>query len=192
MTTNRVSSSRFRSNKARSVKPASTLKLLLLVGFTFTLAGCGFHLRSFDIQSNAESFALDGNLNIAITPTLRRTLKQAGVSELSANEAVIVIALLNQRRDRRSVSTGGQVRSVEYETSYAVQYSIYDSNKVELLAPTWIERQRIYRIDRGNIVGSSEEQALLERELMQDIAGQIVRSVDAVSRQLQPGTEPAS
>ena len=62
-----------------------------------------------------------------------------------------------------------------------MQYAI-SRNGVELVAPTWIERERVYRIDRGNIVGSSEEQSILEREMLRDVAGQIIRAMSAVSR----------
>jgi outer membrane lipopolysaccharide assembly protein LptE/RlpB len=53
-----------------------------------------------------------------------------------------------------------------------------------LAPPTWVERERVFRIDRDNIVGSSEEQALLERELTQDLVSQLIRAMDAVSRNL--------
>ena len=63
-----------------------------------------------------------------------------------------------------------------------MQYQILNGSGTVLALPLWIERQRVYRIDRGNIVGSSEEQALVQQELMQDVAGQIIRAMDLVSR----------
>jgi len=154
---------------------------LLLSG---TLAGCGFHLRSYSFEATVESFAITGKTRIGVVEPLRRALKQAGVEERAENEAVLIVDLLDQRNERRSISTGGSTRAAEYEVSYAVHYRILDSAANELAAPTWIERQRVYRIDATNIVGSSEEQALLERELLQDVVGQIIRAMDAVSRNL--------
>lgn len=131
-----------------------------------------------------ESFALTGKTRIGVAQPLRRGLKQAGVEERPDNEASIIVDLLDQRNERRSISTGGSTRAAEYEVSYAVHYRILDAAANELAAPTWIERQRVYRIDADNIVGSSEEQALLESELIQDVVGQIIRAMDAVSRNL--------
>jgi len=164
--------------------------MVLLSLAAAALAGCGFQLRSYGFGGAVDSYALVGKTNIAVVPSLRRQMRQAGVAEVTAGEAAIVLELLEQRRDRRSVSTAGGARAAEYETSLAVQYRVLDGNGVELAEPTWIERQRVYRIDRGNIVGSSEEQALLERELLDEVAGQMLRVMDTVSRRLQG--EPAN
>ncbi len=153
--------------------------LLLLVG---TTAGCGFQLRSYSFSANVDSYAITGKTRLPIAQELRRGLTQAGVAEASADDAAILVELLDQRRERRSVSVAGSARAAEYETSLAIRYRILDADSAELAPAVWIERQRVYRIDRDNIVGSSEEQAILERELMQDIVGQIVRAMEAVSR----------
>ena len=73
-----------------------------------------------------------------------------------------------------------------------MRYRILTQEGEELLPATWLERERVYRIDRENIVGSSEEQALLERELLQDIAGQIIRTVDIASRKLKSSSSSAT
>jgi len=156
-------------------------KLVLTVLFSI-LCGCGFQLRTYDITTNLESFAVTGDTRIAVADPLSRTLRQVGLTQDNENPAVTV-ELLDQRRERRSISTAGQARAAEYETTYSVQYRLLGGSGEELLPPTWIERDRVYRIDRDNIVGSSEEQAILERELMQDVVAQILRSINAVSQQ---------
>ena len=156
--------------------------LFLFLGVGFMLTGCGFQLRSYAISANVESYSITGRTTrIAVTQPLRRALQQAGVRENNDSPG-IVVELIDQRNERRSVSTAGQARAAEYETTYSVQYRLLGADEEELLPPTWVERERVYRIDRDNIVGSSEEQALLERELMQDVVGQIIRSIDAVTR----------
>ncbi len=157
-----------------------------LLAATLLVAGCGFQLRSYDFESNVDGFALTGQTGGAVAAQLRQGLIQAGVTEKPAAEASMVVELMDERRNRRSVSTAGQARAAEYELDIGVRYRILNTGEEELLAPTWIERSRIFRIDRDNIVGSSGEQAILERELMQDVVGQIIRSMDAVSRPAQP------
>ena len=153
-----------------------------LIWLSALLVGCGFHLRTYNFSSGLDSYAISGKSRLSIAAPLRQGLQQAGLQEASAADASLVVELLDQRRERRSVSTAGRARAAEYETSYAVQYRILDNAGNELAPATWIERLRIYRIDRDNIVGSSEEQALLEREILQDVVGQIIRAMDAVSR----------
>jgi LPS-assembly lipoprotein len=150
-------------------------------------ASCGFHLRSYDLQANVTSYALTGDTRARVATPLRRGLSQAGVAEATEREAAIVIELLDQRSDRRSVSVAGRARAAEYEMSYGVRFRVL-SEGTELAPAQWIERERVYRIDRDNIVGSSEEQAILEREMMQDLVSQIIRVVDAVSRNMPAET----
>ena len=148
------------------------------------VSACGFHLRSYNFESSLASYAIVGQSRMNIAEPLRRGLKQAGIAESRPTDAVLLVDLLEQRRERRSISTAGNTRAAEYEISYAVQYRLLGAQNVELTAPTWIARERVYRIDRSNIVGSSKEQALVERELLQDVAGQIIRAMNAVSRNL--------
>ena len=165
-------------------------RLGLILG-VLTLSACGFQLRSYSFSSELDSFALSGRTGISVAAPLRANLRQSGLSEDNANPD-IVIDLMDQRRQRRSVSTAGQTRAAEYETTYGVRYRILTQEGEELLPATWLERERVYRIDRENIVGSSEEQALLERELLQDIAGQIIRTVDIASRKLKSSSSSAT
>ena len=155
-----------------------------LVWLCLLVSACGFHLRSYNFEGAVASYAIIGQSRSSIAEPLRLGLKQAGINESARNEAVLLVDLLEQRRDRRSISTAGNTRAAEYEISFAVQYRLLGADNVELTAPTWITREQVYRIDRTNIVGSSEEQAIVERELLQDVAGQIIRAMDAVSRNL--------
>jgi len=145
------------------------------------MAACGFQLRSYNLGASVESYALAGNTDLAIAPALRRSLDQAGLDRVLEG-ANLLVELLDQRRDRRSVSTTGQTRVAEYETSYGVRYRLLDASGQELLPPTWVQRSRVYRVNRENIVGSAEEQALLEREMLQDVVGQIMRSISIVTQ----------
>ena len=148
------------------------------------LAGCGFHLRSYNMESSVESYAVIGKTRSSVVAPLHRALQAAGVKQTGQADATVVVDLLDQRSERRTASSAGRARATEYETIYAIHYRILDSSGRELAAPAWIERERIYRVDRTSIVGTSEEQELLERELIQDVAGQIMRAMDAVSRSL--------
>ncbi len=146
------------------------------------LVGCGFQLRRYELDANIESFSISGMERAQVAGPLRQALRQIGANETGDSDADVVVVLLDQRSERRSVSIAGQARAAEYEVEYAVQYQLLDKTGVELIAPTWIQRQRIFRIDRNNIVGSSEEQSLLQREMLQDVVGQMIRTMDLVSR----------
>jgi LPS-assembly lipoprotein len=161
--------------------PLPAIGLLGLV-LAVAASGCGFHLRTWDLQGAVESAWVEASPRHDLAEPMRRALGQAGVEAArSRREAALVIDLMDQRQERRSASVSGQARAAEYEITYAVQYRVTDADGTELVPAQWIERQRVYRVDRANIVGSSEEQALLLREMREDILQQILRTLSAVA-----------
>jgi len=147
-----------------------------------TVGGCGFHLRTLNLGTSLQSFYVQAPSGDEFAAPLRNALLQAGVKEAaSAAAAQAVIDLLDGQRERRSVSVTGQARVAEYEMNLGVQYRVLDGAGNELIAPRWVRSARVYRVDRDNIVGSNEEQALLEREMRNDLIAQIVRALDAVT-----------
>ena len=150
----------------------------LLAASCLVLAGCGFHLRSYDLNTTVAAVHVTASGNNLASDPLRRGLSQAGVTlaEL-ADEAELVVQLLDDRRDRRSVAVTDQARAAEYETSIGVRYAVEKPDGEVLIEPRWV--------DRVNIVGSSEEQVLLEREMVNDLVQQIIRALDAATRELE-------
>jgi LPS-assembly lipoprotein len=160
---------------------ASRSRVLVAALVLTVLPGCGFQLRTWELGTTAESVFVTSNPRNPLEGPLQRALRQAGVALASSPaEAELVVALLDDRRERRSATVSDQARVAEYEVNLGVRYRVTDGDGNELVAPRWVERERVYRVDRDNIVGSSEEQALLEREMQQDLVQQIIRSLDAV------------
>ncbi|MGI9324352.1 MAG: LPS assembly lipoprotein LptE [Pseudomonadales bacterium] len=164
----------------------------LLGALLALVVGCGFQLRGWHIDDSVSAVFIAGadsttDARTELGSDLRTAFGQAGVTVAKTRgEADLVVTLLDQRRQRRSVSVTGQARAAEYELSRGVFFSvdqIHDETAEILIEPRWIEVERIYRVDRNNIVGSNEEQALVERDLKNDIIQQIVRSINLVLTQ---------
>ncbi|MEZ5559444.1 MAG: LPS assembly lipoprotein LptE [Pseudomonadales bacterium] len=152
---------------------------LLLVG---VLGGCGFHLRTWDLEAEFESAYVKAPSRNTFAEPLRRALRQAGVAEAAdPGSAAVVVELLDERRERRSVSVSDKARTAEYEMSMALLFRVLNGAGTELVAPQWVERERVYRVDRDNLVGSSEEQSLLQREMQSDLVQQVVRTLNGVA-----------
>lgn len=166
------------SPKPNGVRPPG--RELALVLLTALMAGCGFHLRTWDVGTSIESAYVVSNARNPLEGPFTRALRQANVNlAQSPEQAEVVVELLDSRRDRRSISVSDQARAAEYETTLGVQYRITDGAGNELVPAQWLERERVFRVDRDNIVGSSEEQALLEREMQSDLVQQMLRALNA-------------
>jgi LPS-assembly lipoprotein len=155
---------------------------LLFVVFVAMLAGCGFHLRGTDLRSSVARAYVDAVPRHTYGEPLKLALERAGAEVIDAPAAgSLVVELLDERRDRRSISVSDSAVAAEYEVIIGVRYGVRDGTGARLIEPQWLERSRVYRADRDNILGSSEERALLEREMQQELVQQIIRTLDALA-----------
>lgn len=156
------------------------------------LAGCGFHLRGWDLAANVGSAAVISADRVDISRDLEAALRQSGVELVAIDESPdVTIEILNESVSRRSASVSGQARVAEYELTSLVAYRIQGDNG-PLLPRSQARAERSFRLDRDNIVGSSEEQALLEREMRRDLIEQILRSLNRVTEQAAAGPADVS
>lgn len=153
--------------------------LLLWAVVLGCLGACGYQLRTWELGGNLETARITANARNPLTDPLGRALTGAGVTLVEADGADLVIELLGDRASRRNVAVTSEARVAEYEASLSVQYSVSNGAGKVLIQPTWLRASRVYRVDRGNPVASSQEQTLLEREMVNDLVEQIMRGVDA-------------
>ena len=153
---------------------------LLLLGLAGLVAGCGFHLRTWELDGNIETAKITSNLRNPVADPLGRALESAGVEVVGSGSADVTIDLLSDRTSRRAVSVTDQARAAEYQTTLTVVYAVQDASGNALASSRSVSASRIYTVDRDNIVGSSEEQALLQREMVDDLVQQIIRGVNAL------------
>ena len=97
----------------------------------------------------------------------------------------MIVDLLDERRQRRTVAVTGSARAAEYEVSIGVRFAIRTGAKV-VREPDWLEASRVFTVDRDNIAGTAGEQALIEAELADDLVQQILRALNAASANVAP------
>jgi LPS-assembly lipoprotein len=158
------------------------LRYLLVALVALALVGCGFQLRGTDLRSSVARVYVDAAPRHGFETPMRLALERAGVEvlELPAADG-LVVDLIDERRDRRSISVSETAVAAEYEVIVGVRYGVRDGAGRQLIEPQWLARERVYRVDRDNILGSSEERALLEREMQSELIQQIIRSLDALA-----------
>lgn len=154
-------------------------RLLLWAVAAGCLAGCGYQLRTWQLSASLETARISANPRNPLAEPLGRALEGAGVTLVEGDDADLRIELLDDRTGRRNVAVTSQARVAEYEATLSVQYAVSDGAGKVLIQPTWLRASRVYRVDRGNPVASSQEQTLLEREMVNDLVQQVMRGVDA-------------
>lgn len=148
-------------------------------------AGCGFQLRTWELASTFETARIEADHGVDLDFDLARALESAGV-RLVGSEADVVIRLSDQRDDWRSVSVTRGARTAEYELAVQVGFRVTDREGSELAPLRVLRSERVARLDRDNLIGSSDERRLLAAEARDDLVGRMVRILDALSRKPEP------
>ncbi len=166
----------------------ATLASFVVALLLQSLGGCGFHLRSWELGNEYESVGLDARGNQEIEAPLRAALENVGVP-LLATGAELVLELLDSDEELRTASVSGSARTAEYELIQRVRFAVRTAQGAYLAKPATATATRRYFLDRGNLVGSNEEQSLLRRELRTELVRRIMRVLNTVSRQPKSAPE---
>lgn len=156
---------------------------LLVAVLAGALVGCGFHLRGSSVAADVASAYVREGANVTIGPELNRLLSQSHVTLLdSADGAAVVIDLREQQQHTRTLSYTDRATTAESELSLQVRFALIDAAGQVLVDDRWARATRTYLVDTNNLVGSNQQQQLMSRELVGDVAQQIIRSLNAATR----------
>lgn len=146
-----------------------------------TLPGCGFQLRNWDLSSAFASASVVADEGVTLDEALVRALGHSGLEVVSEGSDV-VLRLSQEREERRSAAVTAAGRAAEVELALQVTFSVQDAAGKEFAPERNLRVARVQRIDVDNIVGSSEEEALLREEMRQELASRMVRSLAMVAK----------
>lgn len=161
-------------NRARNL-----IVFTLLLAAAILLAGCGFKLRgALDLPEDIRTVHVTAPSELR--DNLLALLESDGISaSTSITEADASIAVSSEQFSRRVLSIDpatGKEREIELAYTFAFGVSRGDS-------PTAIENGTInllrnYVFDPGSVIGSSNEEDLLRKEMRRDAARQLMRRAE--------------
>lgn len=155
---------------------------IALLGILLLLQGCGFQLRGATPEAkNIPLTYVRGGIPASL---LRAQLNRVNKVTENAEAAQAVLTILDENFDRRVLTVGsgdGKVR--EYELRYRVNFEVRDKAGAELLAPQTINLRRDYLFNETQVLGSDTEEDILQRDMVQDAVGQILRRLQALGAQ---------
>ena len=154
---------------------------LLISLLTTTLVGCGFQLRGSDqAVLPIDMLAVTGPggpypLRAHVTDVLRGS----GVTVVDENPDGYQLVLSPERSDRRAISINTRARAGQYELTLSVDAALYRDGELFAGPETFRARDNFYE-DTANITGSNSGLELTLEDLRRDLAGQIIRRMQAV------------
>lgn len=160
-----------------------SLQRLLLSGLAVVLAACGFALRA------PPEFAFK-SVYVAVSPVstlgveLRRQLATGNVVLITdaaqQKSAEVVLEILSELREKTvvGVSATGQVR--EFQLRLRMKFRLRTPQGRELIPETELLLQQSLSFNEAVVLAKEAEEALLYRNMQNDMVQQIMRRMAAV------------
>lgn len=165
--------------KLAHFRSAAVLRSVLLAFSLFTLAACGFQLRSMaDLSFKTAYLPQSGS---PLIKELRRSLRSSGITIVpTPAEAEMQLEIMEERVDKNilSLSGGGKVR--EYELLYHVTYRWREASSELWGQPQSIEQRRDYSYDDTQLLAKESEEARLYNDMRSEAAREIMRRLNAM------------
>ncbi len=146
------------------------------------LLSCGFHLAgtaqlasSFDntsIQSAASSREL--------VRLIEKNLKSNKINVVGIDQATALINILHEETDKVVLTLDSQGKAQQFDLILRVTFDVIKSDNSYLLRGQSINLNRIYIFDKGDLLGSKEEEQNLFSEMRSDAAKIIVYRLQTI------------
>lgn len=154
-------------------------RLFLALSLLCLLPACGFALRG-----SAPAAALAGTVQLlpadppsALTGTVREVLQTSGIAvQLHAGQWLLQVG--PETVVSRPGSVNSRARAAQYDVEMSVEIALRQGERTAF-GPLRIATQRSYYEDLSTIAGSSEEVTLLQQEMRQELAQQVLRRLRA-------------
>jgi LPS-assembly lipoprotein len=166
------------------------LKIICLLTLAPLVAGCGFKLRGEASLPFASAYVDAGDTvhttlanksttssrtGSLLAPQLRKYLESNHKLVGQRDKAAIVIRLSGEVREKTILSLSGTGKVREYRLTHRVSVSANDAQGHEVLVPSLIQINRDFTYSDEQILAKEAEEALLQKEMEQDILRQIIR-----------------
>ena len=159
-------------------------RLFVLWTVAAALAGCGFQLRQtgdFPFRTLYAGFPTTSPLGAELSRQLRGTGRIELLTEAKqAQQAEVILDILQEQRQRVVVGTNasGQVR--ELQLRMTVKFRLRTPEGLEWIEPAELYQQRDLSFNETAALSKEVEEAMLYRDMQNDIVQQIVRRLSRV------------
>jgi len=159
-------------------------RAILALSAALALSACGFQLRGSNGQAGLPFKTI--YLGVAETSPLgielRRYIRASGDTTVVTDpkDAQAIIEVLNESRDKATLTLNTQGRIREYSLYYRLRFRVKDNKDKELLAPTEIVLKRDISFNESQVIAKEKEEEMLYRDMQSDLVQQILRRLSAL------------
>lgn len=157
------------------------IRLLVLLACFLSLQACGFHLRgAYQLpEAMATTFIETTNDNSELIGFLKRTLMASNVELVeSKDSAQAQLRVVAEKQSKRVLSVDSRGRAREYELSYSVDFELTVDEAV-LIQQQRLTLTRDFLFDTEDVLGKGREEAMLIRDMQQDMVRLIMLRLQA-------------
>lgn len=150
--------------------------------FTLLLIGCGFHLRGqANLPPQLHHIAIASNTPYSLLASqLRQTLQNMHIAiNENPNTAPLTIKLLTDDFNQAATGTGATNQLTNYTLTYTVTYQLLEQHGEALTEPRQIVVNRSFTANNNQMLGSSNEQVLLQQDMRRDAILQILNQLNS-------------
>lgn len=158
----------------------------LLILLTLLLSACGFQLRgSVDLPWDTLHITLPENdpLRYQIKRGIEAGSQTRIINDAKAASATLAVLQNQQTKSILSLNAKGLVR--EFQLTRSFVYRIQDANGKELAPANQIIVQREMTFDDERIFAKEAEEAMIAKEMEQDLVVQLMRRLTTTSRTIK-------
>lgn len=147
-----------------------------LIGLATLLAGCGFALRgAIDIPHESIHVALPAYSEIGIRLKRAIAVQQSARVVDTPAAAAAIFTPTGEAREKNILSLNSAGRVREFQLRYRYGFRLHDRTGRDLIDPATIVLTRDMSFDDAAVLAKEQEEALLWRDMENDLVQQILR-----------------
>lgn len=150
-------------------------KKAVIVVVALLLSACGYHLRgAYALPATMKSIYLEGGSGQLRDQFQQVMTSSSGQLASSRQGADIVVRILNEEANRRTLSLSSRGKSNEFELYYRLEYELTNAGNVVLMEGQPIEIRREYFNDQVDVMAKDNEENVIREEMYQQVVRTIV------------------
>lgn len=151
---------------------------LTVIALATALTGCGFQLRdNYQLPPAMQTVSVQAPAFSEFQQVLERRLNLAGAKLDGIQETSLIIEVLDDTLDRRTLSLSQSGQVAEYEMIYTVYYQLIEQGEVS--AQQQVEVYRDYQDDPNFALAKTREREVLVQEMREEAARLLLRQTIA-------------